>query len=70
MEDVGLYFKIWDCCSDSSEGEASESEESSGAEPSGETEDASEMETMGGSGTTTGREERAVFLKKRSQYTI
>ncbi|KAG8309675.1 hypothetical protein J6590_078971 [Homalodisca vitripennis] len=51
---------------DSSDGEASESEESSGAEPSGETEGASEMESMSVQGTVVDRDERAVFLKKRS----
>ncbi|XP_075226529.1 intermembrane lipid transfer protein VPS13A-like [Lycorma delicatula] len=50
---------------DSSEGEDSESDESSGAEPSGDTEDASEIESVSVSaGTIIGRDERAVFLKK------
>jgi hypothetical protein len=47
---------------DSSDGEASESEDSSGAEPSVETEEASEI-TMSCGSTVIGRDERAVFLK-------
>ncbi|GFG28735.1 hypothetical protein Cfor_06015 [Coptotermes formosanus] len=50
---------------DSSEGEASESEDSSGAEPSVETEEASEI-TMSCGSTVIGRDERAVFLKKQN----
>ncbi|XP_063238425.1 intermembrane lipid transfer protein VPS13A-like [Bacillus rossius redtenbacheri] len=50
---------------DSSDGEVSESEESSGAEPSVETEEASEL-TVSCSNTVVGREERAVFLKKHT----
>ncbi|XP_047103973.1 vacuolar protein sorting-associated protein 13A-like [Schistocerca piceifrons] len=49
---------------DSSDGEISESEDSSGAEPSVETEEASEM-TVSCSETVIGRDERAVFLKKQ-----
>ncbi|XP_068086254.1 intermembrane lipid transfer protein VPS13A [Anabrus simplex] len=48
---------------DSSDGDASESEDSSGAEPSVETEEASEV-TMSCGSTIVGRDERAVFLKK------
>jgi len=51
---------------DSSDGEASESEDSSGAEPSVETEEASEI-TMSCGSTVIGRDERAVFLKKQSK---
>ncbi|XP_034242334.1 uncharacterized protein LOC117645896 [Thrips palmi] len=52
---------------DSSEGEASESDESSIAEPSGATEEASEMETPSAGGSTViGNQERAVFLTKHS----
>ncbi|RZF33558.1 hypothetical protein LSTR_LSTR008204 [Laodelphax striatellus] len=51
---------------DSSEGEDSESDGSSGAEPSGDTEDGSEIESVSvGTGNVIGRDERAVFLKKR-----
>jgi hypothetical protein len=52
---------------DSSDGEASESEDSSGAEPSVETEEASEI-TMSCGSTVIGRDERAVFLKKQSKF--
>lgn len=53
---------------DSSEGEASESDESSIAEPSGATEEASEMETPSAGGSTViGPQERAVFLTKQSE---
>jgi len=54
---------------DSSDGEASQSDDSSGAEPSMETEEASEMETVGsvGGSTVVGNQERTVFLKKRSE---
>ncbi|KAK7790642.1 hypothetical protein R5R35_006536 [Gryllus longicercus] len=48
---------------DSSDGEMSESEESSGAEPSAETEESSEM-TASCNNTIIGPEERTVFLKK------
>jgi hypothetical protein len=51
---------------DTSDGEASESEDSSGAEPSVETEEASEI-TMSCGSTVVGREERAIFLKKQSE---
>jgi len=51
---------------DSSDGDASESEDSSGAEPSVETEEASEI-TMSCGSTVIGRDERAVFLKKHSK---
>jgi len=51
---------------DSSDGDASESEDSSGAEPSVETEEASEI-TMSCGSTVIGRDERAVFLKKQSK---
>jgi hypothetical protein len=51
---------------DSSDGEASESEDSSGAEPSVETEEASEI-TMSCGSTVIGKDERAVFLKKQSK---
>lgn len=50
---------------DSSDGDASESEDSSGAEPSVETEEASEI-TMSCGSTVIGRDERAVFLKKQN----
>ncbi|KAJ4427693.1 hypothetical protein ANN_25342, partial [Periplaneta americana] len=50
---------------DSSDGEASESEDSSGAEPSVETEEASEI-TMSCGSTVIGRDERAIFLKKQT----
>ncbi|PNF18548.1 hypothetical protein B7P43_G08481, partial [Cryptotermes secundus] len=50
---------------DSSDGEASESEDSSGAEPSVETEEASEI-TMSCGSTVVGRDERAIFLKKQN----
>nr|CAD7393578.1 unnamed protein product [Timema cristinae] len=50
---------------DSSDGGASESEDSSGAEPSLETEEASEI-TMSCGGAIVGREERAIFLKKHN----
>lgn len=51
---------------DSSEGEASESDESSIAEEA--TEEASEMETPSAGGSTViGNQERAVFLTKHSE---
>lgn len=51
---------------DSSDGEGSESEDSSGAEPSVETEEASEI-TMSCGSTVIGKDERAIFLKKQSK---
>ncbi|KAE8750070.1 hypothetical protein FOCC_FOCC003194, partial [Frankliniella occidentalis] len=52
---------------DSSDGEASESDESDSiAEPSGATEEASEMETPSAMSTVIGQQERAVFLTKQS----
>ncbi|XP_021923386.1 vacuolar protein sorting-associated protein 13A-like isoform X4 [Zootermopsis nevadensis] len=50
---------------DSSDGEGSESEDSSGAEPSVETEEASEI-TMSCGSTVIGKDERAIFLKKQN----
>lgn len=55
--------KILCCFSDSSEGEVSDSE-SSGAEPSADTEDGSDVESMGAPPST--RDSRAVFMKKQS----
>ncbi|KAL1131713.1 hypothetical protein AAG570_011326 [Ranatra chinensis] len=52
---------------DSSDGEVSDSDESSGAEPSADTEDVSDVEsTFGEANPNTGNESRAVFLKKHT----
>ena len=56
------------CDSDSSDGEASNSDESSGAEPSDDTDDASELESVAAEPPTAPTSEsRTVFLKKHSE---